>query len=147
MILKEAKREHCDLLYNWANDKEVRENSFSKEKINYEDHIRWFYNKLQSKGLYLFIAYLENIPIGQVRLDFEDNSGIISYSISKEFRSKGYGKSLIVLLESKLKEKDISFDKLIAYVKPDNISSQKVFEKLGYNKIASQNKIMYYKSL
>ena len=147
MYLGEANINHCDILFNWANDEEVRGNSFNKEKIKYEDHYKWFNNKLESKGSYIFIAYIEDVPIGQIRLDLQENNGIISYSVSKDFRGKGYGEAIVRMLDSKIKEKSINVNKLIAYVKHDNIPSQKIFIKLNYTKKNNKDKIEYYKFL
>jgi len=147
MYIKEANKSHCDLLFNWTNDNEVRENSFNKGKIGYEDHVKWFNNILIEKDSYIFIAYIESIPIGQIRFDMQGKMGIISYSVSKDFRGKGYGKNIIELLESKLKEENKNINTLIAYVKHENIPSQKIFEKLNYIKKDSIDKIEYYKYL
>ena len=38
-----------DLLFSWANDKEVRKNSFSSEPICYEEHLAWFRKKYQER--------------------------------------------------------------------------------------------------
>ena len=40
--LREAIIEDIDILCKWANDPLVRQNSFSTEKIRYEDHVKWF---------------------------------------------------------------------------------------------------------
>lgn len=66
--LKSASAEDLELLYIWANDDTVRENSFESSKITMEEHRAWFENKLQSDSCDMFIYCVNDIPIGQVRL-------------------------------------------------------------------------------
>lgn len=145
MYIKKADKSHCDLLFHWANDELVRKSSFNKEKIKYEDHVKWFYNKLTSKNSYIYVAYIEDIPVGQIRIDLQGCNGIISYSICNSFRGMGYGEAIIRLSESRIKEEDTIIGKLTAYVKYENIPSQKIFEKLNYIKSDNIDKIEYYK--
>ena len=42
IYLREATIEDRDLLYEWANDPETRRASFNTDRINYEEHCRWF---------------------------------------------------------------------------------------------------------
>ena len=41
------------LIFDWSNDDEVRKNSFSSEKIKFEDHQRWFQKKIDEVGYYI----------------------------------------------------------------------------------------------
>ena len=49
-FLREAKWEDMEQLFLWANDKEVRKNSFSMEPISYEEHQEWYEKKLEKKA-------------------------------------------------------------------------------------------------
>jgi hypothetical protein len=46
LIFRRAKKEDCELIYKWANDPEVRKNSFSGAAITVENHQKWFESKL-----------------------------------------------------------------------------------------------------
>ena len=78
LTLRKAKEDDCDLLYRWANDPKVRKNSFNKEKIDYEEHKKWFENKLNSDKSYMFILK-DEVPLGQIRIDIEDNIGFYQF--------------------------------------------------------------------
>lgn len=66
--LREATIEDIDILYKWANDPLVRQNSFSTEKIRYEDHVKWF-NKVLKEDNYAQYIYMDGEnPIGQVHV-------------------------------------------------------------------------------
>lgn len=132
--LKEACEKDKDLLLDWANEKKVREASFCSETITREQHEKWFQKVLNSNDILQFIFYKGNIPIGQIRLEKEQESAIISYSIAKEHRGKGYGKGMVEMLEKEVQKNHPEILELQAFVKKDNIASQKVFEGLGYQK-------------
>jgi len=43
--LVEAASKDAELIYNWANDPEVRNNAVNNEPIIYENHLEWFNKK------------------------------------------------------------------------------------------------------
>lgn len=141
--LRKAKLADCDMIYEWANDSEVRKQSFSTDKIEYLNHVKWFHRKLEDTQHDFYIYMIENSCIGQIRVDREENIGRISFSVSKDFRHSGYGRQMLLLLE---KEYEIGFC-LEGEVKFDNIPSQLCFEKLGYQKIMKKDCVLYKKEL
>lgn len=142
--LKQVTIGDADILYEWINEEECRKNSLNTEKIEYADHMKWFQNKLNSSQCYMFILYNQNIKIGQIRIDIKEKIGIISYSIAKKFRKRGYGYSILQLLEQKAKQiKELQI--LEGIVKYNNLSSQKIFEKLGFKRTDKEEYILYQK--
>lgn len=122
------------LIYNWANDDEVRKNSFCSEKIEWESHKSWFKNKINSDDCDFYIFMHDGIPVGQVRIDYCGNKGIISYSIAKEYRGKHFADKMLKMAEQVVKETRLQIEYLQAEVKVDNYISQKKFENLDYTK-------------
>lgn len=145
ITLKPASKKACDLLFNWANDEDVRKNSFTDNKILYKDHIKWFNNKINSDKCFIFILYFAEIPAGQIRIDIENENGVISYSIDKDFRGKGLSEIMISQLEAEVKKNKEYINKLVGYVKFGNVISQKVFENLKYEKITHDDFLEYKK--
>ncbi len=142
--IKEATKEDCLLLYNWVNEESVRQNSFNSNIIDYEEHIIWFNDKLSSKNCTINIFYLNNTPIGQIRLEIINNIGEIDYSIRPESRGKGYGNILIKMFEEKIKlNNEVKI--LKGKVKKSNLKSQKVFEKNEYKNNINNEYIEYVK--
>lgn len=147
LYLRKAVLEDCDLLFNWANDKMVRQNSFSQKEILYKDHVIWF-NKMTNFDRYIiFILCCENIPLGQVRIEIEKRTAVISYSIDRNYRGKHLSIEMLDLLEKEIINSKIDINKLVGYVKLDNNISQRVFENLKYKKIFYNNFYEYYKLL
>lgn len=133
--LKSVQLEDKKLLYKWANDEETRLNSFSTDFIPYETHEKWFNNVIRSEDILQFIYYMDNIPIGQVRLSINNNIAYVNYSISKDHRGKGHGKNILLLVEKKLRDEYPYITQINAQVKVDNVPSRKIFEGLNYNQM------------
>lgn len=147
IFLRKVEEKDCDLIYYWANDEQVRINSFSNDKIVYDNHIKWFNKKINERNNYFFILVHKDIDVGSIRLGVENQKGIISYSISKDFRGKGYGGIIIEKLEEKIKECELDIHELDGEVKYTNKASQKIFKKLGYKEYTLQDKLLYKKEL
>jgi len=130
--LRKVSEKDCRLIWEWANDPEVRAESFTSKAIPYNDHVKWFEGKINDPDCYLFIA--ENSKrksVGQVRFELEGNDAIISISLDRKFRGKGYGSIIIALAAKKIFE--ISEVKVIhAYIKKGNIASMSAFQKAGF---------------
>jgi RimJ/RimL family protein N-acetyltransferase len=130
--LRPATYDDMDLLYKWANDKDVRKNSFNSKPIPYEDHVKWFGNIMSDETVLQYIMCEQNIPIGQIRLNIENDKAYIGYSISADNRGKGLGVAMIRLLISELCNIGYHNLTLIGQVKYDNYASAKAFEKCGF---------------
>lgn len=145
--LRKVNKEDCDLLFQWANDPDCRKNSFSGEMIDYNTHVKWFENKLKSKENDLFVAQENKTPVGMLRLDYHQKTAVISYSVAKEERKKGYGKQILQLAENYVQNNKDTIDELLGEVKKDNIISMHRFEQLGYIKIDKRYYIEYRKKV
>jgi len=130
--LRQVTEKDCRLIWNWANDPQVRAGSFSTDSIPYENHRQWFESKLNDPSCFFYIAENRNgEPVGQVRFDFEGKEATISISLDREFRDKGYGSKLIQLAAKKIS--DVSeVDKIHAYIKKENTASLKSFQEAGF---------------
>jgi len=122
-------------LWEWANDPEVRAVSFSPEFIPWEEHIRWFENKLCDNNCFIYIAYnSEGEPVGQVRFDISKHEAVISASLDKKFRGMGLGREIIKRASEKIfTETEVNL--INAYVKHLNDSSLMAFKSAGYRDI------------
>ena len=131
----DANLEHAQLLFDWANEQTVRNNSLNNEPIKWENHLKWLSKNIESEKNKIFIFFNNGKPIGQVRLDLIGDQWLIDYSVDKDYRGKGIGSKIIK------KTIDLNSDKkLKAEVKKLNIASLKVFEKLGFKMKANNEK-------
>ncbi len=129
--LRKAISKDMMLLYQWANDPQVREQSFNMDKIPLETHQKWFENKLNDCDALLFIAEINEQPIGLLRFDMEDNHAVIGISLDKTFRGKGLSAHLLNLATDKYFEKHSK--PVYAYIKKKNLASIQAFKKAGFD--------------
>lgn len=130
LILRDATDHDAHFLFKWANDKAVRENSFSQEQIKWSSHLKWFNSRIKSDKTRIFILVCNNMNAGQIRFDLkEDNYWLIDYSIDIDQRGKGYG---LKIIEMGIKSFSISA-KFMAKVKRMNLPSIKVFQRLKFD--------------
>jgi len=130
--LRNATIDDAKLLFDWTNDDDVRATAVVKKNIEWDEHINWLTNKLQSNQSYIYILTNDkNENIGVIRFEKANDAFIISYSIDKLHRGKGMGYLILQLgIEKILKNKPQC--KFVASVQTDNIASNKIFEKLGF---------------
>ncbi|MGG7035232.1 MAG: GNAT family N-acetyltransferase [Flavobacterium sp.] len=129
LFLREALEADAKLLFDWANEFNVRNNSISQEHIVWENHLKWFKNKLNHLDSEIFILTDGSELLGQIRIDKNDSYWEIDYSIDYKHRGKGFGKQIVKLLL----EKFVTY-KFKAIVRRENLASIKVFNSLGFIK-------------
>ena len=131
--LRAARDADCELLWNWVNDSGVRASAFSSAWIPWEEHLQWFTRKFKDPNCHIFIAFdYQDAPIGQVRFDLlENQQAEIDISIAREQRGLGYGKHLIKATIYRIFT-STSIQAIHAFVKSDNYSSIKTFEKVQF---------------
>jgi RimJ/RimL family protein N-acetyltransferase len=130
--LRRATKEDRDLLFRWANDSLVRENSFSTEKISYDEHVKWFDRLLNRNDCIQYIYMDDDCSVGQARITLKDDTAEIGYSICTEKRRLGYGQDLLHIISERVWEDFPDVKKVYGEVKPENIASQKAFLDAGY---------------
>ena len=144
LALKKASPNDCELYFDWANDKSVRKNAFHANPIVWQEHQKWFNNKLKSNNSYLYIIEFDKNKIGQVRFDCENGVAVIDYSISSICRGKGFGKEAVQKAIKKIIEDCSNIREIKAIVKNNNISSNRIFLGLNFNKQRKTNQITIY---
>jgi UDP-2,4-diacetamido-2,4,6-trideoxy-beta-L-altropyranose hydrolase len=133
--LRRARADDVRLLWEWANDPEVRALSFSTGPIRWETHVAWYAEKFgQNKSLMLIAEDDDGAPIGQIRFDLNGGEAELNLSLAKEKR----GISLSVpLIEAGVRElfANTECGRVHAFVKPQNTASVRAFEKARFDRV------------
>jgi UDP-2,4-diacetamido-2,4,6-trideoxy-beta-L-altropyranose hydrolase len=133
--LRRARADDIRLLWEWANDPEVRAASFSSAPIPWETHVAWFAEKVRQNRSLLFIAENEaGIAFGQIRFDLKDREAELNLSLAKEKRGLGLAAPLI---EAGVREllAGAECERVHAFVKLQNAASARAFEKAGFVRV------------
>lgn len=121
MTYRLAEPSDAKLYFDWANDPEVRKNAHNTEPIIWENHLKWFINRLNS-GTFMLVFFEGSEPVAQIRVDHGD----IDLSVDAKHRGKGIATEMLMVLK-KLQTKNIKGE-----VKKSNIASNRAFEKAGF---------------
>jgi UDP-2,4-diacetamido-2,4,6-trideoxy-beta-L-altropyranose hydrolase len=135
-VMRKAAEQDCELLWKWANDPTVRMHAFSTAPIPFEDHERWFNQKLGSSA-HLYVMEQHNEPVGQIRFDFKDGIWWVDYSIAATFRGQSLSKTLLRrgLLALRMAEGSVA---VRASVKKNNLPSMRAFEAIHAHLLPNQ---------
>ncbi|WP_387463031.1 UDP-2,4-diacetamido-2,4,6-trideoxy-beta-L-altropyranose hydrolase [Photorhabdus sp. RM323S] len=137
--LKNATLSDISLIYEWQQHPNTRKYALNTSIPTWEEHKLWMANKLKSltDKFYLIKDVKNNIPVGTIRLDREKPSNyIISIFIAPKYYGNSYANEALRILDTIHPNIFIH-----AVVKPENIASQKLFEKSNYLRI-SENKFL-----
>lgn len=126
-----ANRQHQKLLFEWTNDPVTRNASFNSNLIAWDEHVKWFSGKLSKPDCRIYIFNYNNVPCGMVRLEQVNNEVVIGVSVDQHFRGQGLAHQMISLATRKYAE-EFNVKLVTAYIKHDNISSQRAFERANF---------------
>lgn len=128
--LRNATMDDAEILLSWRNDEATRRASRNQTPVGYEEHTQWLNNALENDRRTILIAELDGIPAATVRLDKSaDEHTELSWTVSPDMRGLGLGKRCVKKALENLE------GPIVAYVKPENIASQKIAEAVGLIKV------------
>lgn len=119
-----------ELIYEWANDADTRQNSFQTAEISFEEHSNWFDAKLKDERASYFIVEHEGEAAAFVRFDKKETETVIGINLAKQFRGRGLAADCLKGSCKCYFEKHDST--VFAYIKESNPASIKSFEKAGF---------------
>jgi UDP-2,4-diacetamido-2,4,6-trideoxy-beta-L-altropyranose hydrolase len=128
------------LLLRWANDPQVRDNSFSPEAITPADHQRWFQAGLADTNRLLLIARdAQGCPLGQIRFDRQPpaeanglREALIDLSLDRCARGQGLATELVRLGLHAMEQRWGPGAEAVAEVLAGNTASLATFAKAGF---------------
>ena len=146
-MLRKVKYFDCLTLFNWANDPTVRLNSFNKNDIKLEEHKIWLQKRLDSQNCNYYLLMDNGHNTGSIRFDIDkDNNALINYLVDPLYHGKGYGKKILTLGIEKLR-RERHINKLIGFVKHNNIASIKIFNNLGFKEVGNYDGVLKFERI
>jgi RimJ/RimL family protein N-acetyltransferase len=139
LVLRLATIEDVNVTFDWATNKIVRQYAIQKGEITFENHKKWFSNKVTASDCVYFIAEINGVPIGSIRFDIDENKeALLSFLLDTKYHGKGYGKAILKKgCEEVQKLKELL--KIIGVVSIENIPSLKTFKSLGFEQVAEKD--------
>lgn len=146
--LRPARESDCRLLFAWAVDPIARAASFHSAEILWEDHARWFGERLRDRYSIIYIG--ENRAgeaVGLVRFQISGDRAVLSVNVAPAYRGEGWGRELIAFSIRKL-VRTRPVGEIEAFVKPDNQASVRLFQTSGFRlagkeRVAGQDALLF----
>lgn len=126
-----------ELLYHgWANDPEVRRQSFCSDPIAIDQHQTWFRPRLQSSlSLLQVLVDGDGLPLGQIRFERDPahpHQAVIGFSLDPVARGHGLASELLRLGLAELTRQWGPSMEAYAEVRAANEASAKAFLRVGF---------------
>ena len=136
LTLRQAVESDSESLLEWRNDATTKAFSLIRGEVTREQHETWFNKTLQDKNCLLIIGEVLGDPVGMVRINILNDSGLgqVSINLSPDFRGRGLSRQL---LGSSLLFGAQVFDNVSKYcaeIHIENVASQKIFVSVGFVK-------------
>ena len=127
------------MLLEWRNNPATREASHNTTLISEDEHIQWLKKILANDNRKLYVAEIDGVPVGTIRLDFENLGYELSWTVSPTMRGSGIGKAMVAWLA-----KDIP-ESIRAEIKVGNIASIRIAEAGGMVFEREENGVLHYR--
>jgi len=134
--LRRVTEDDCELLFQWANDPDVRAHSVSSEPKSWEAHQASFHGTLQDPGSLMLLGGADGRPVGVVRFAGNQGEATISISVAKEARGRGYGTALLAGGIDLARFGWYSYPLRVfhAYIKDGHQASERTFAAVGFRR-------------
>jgi len=132
IILRPLVQEDQEITYLWATNPEIRKFSFSKDKISFEQHVKWLESKRQDHNCYYYILIIGGQEAGSIRFDVSGDQALISYLLAPDFQGKGFGTKILEMGMTTLLKDNPVIKVFTGKVINENKASVYIFNKLDY---------------
>jgi len=114
------------------------------EPVEWESHVKWAKNVLAGDtNKELSIIERDGERVGQIRFDYEEEQAEVGISLKEEFWGQGIGSSALELA-IKQAQKNEKLTTLLAEVHINNLGSQRLFKKFGFELKEQKNDWLDY---
>ena len=132
--IRKAEEGDIDFLFLLRNQPSTYQYAKNAKPVELPEHLAWVKPVIEGETeKNLFVLEVDGDKAGQVRIDVseEQDQGEISISLMPAFQGKGIAKvALDIAMDKMKKERGIKL--YTAQIHQDNIPSQKLFEKMGF---------------
>jgi RimJ/RimL family protein N-acetyltransferase len=120
------------LLWEWRNDPVARSNSFNTDVIPWEEHEKWFTQRVAADDTRIYLLEQNGTSMAQIRYERREGVAHIGgISVPAAHRGKGYGRQILKETLSQACA-DLSVETVIAIVKKVNHASLRTFLSVGF---------------
>jgi RimJ/RimL family protein N-acetyltransferase len=137
MIVRRATAGDALDVLAWRNDATTRAMSRISDVVDEAAHLAWFGHALEDHARVLLIGEEGGAKVGMVRIDWGAESEI-SININPAFRGRGRGGALLAKALAYIE------GAVLAEIKPENVASQRLFERAGFVRSGEHDGMLRY---
>ncbi len=128
----------AELLLAWANDDEVRRQSFDPAPIPHATHEVWLRARLADPQSLLLVAEdcSTNAPLGLIRFQVEGPTATLSYQLAAEWRGRGLAAPLLLAGTEAVRACFAGLRRVQGQVLATNLASVRAFRRAGFARAA-----------
>jgi UDP-2,4-diacetamido-2,4,6-trideoxy-beta-L-altropyranose hydrolase len=134
--LRPATADDARRMFVWQTHPSTRRHSFETRPPAWDEHVHWLRGKLADSRCLFRVIIARGRPAGTLRLDRRDVPGLrraweVSIVVAPQERGRGTGSAALSLAAALCPD-----EPLVARVKPENESSERLFLRSGYRPFA-----------
>lgn len=134
IMVRKAQLSDCQPIFNWRNNREIKQFSMGTNPIAFSEHAVWFRKALKNSNCQILIGESYGEAVGVLRFDREDKCAVISVYLVPGNFGKGIGVELIEQGTSWIEYNWPKVELIEAAIKTSNTSSISAFSEAGFNK-------------
>lgn len=135
VTLRAAREDDIALIRALRNDADAVRFSATARPVSGSEHARWFAAALADPRIRLWVAEEDAIPVGQVRVDVDGDTGVFSIAVAAAARGRGLGEAMLRLALAEVERQHLAIT-MTAATHPENTASIHVFERVGFKRRA-----------
>ena len=144
--LRESSFQDAEIIFHWVNTPDsLSQKLKTVEPISLADHQKWMKRRLADPDTGLWIAELDEKPIGQVRIQLGHQGYEVDIYVSPEFRGQGLAGQMLYLSKTLACGKWPGMN-MVAVIKNSNTASQGLFIKAGYRMVFQEQDYAVFQS-
>jgi UDP-2,4-diacetamido-2,4,6-trideoxy-beta-L-altropyranose hydrolase len=116
----------------WRNHPDIRRYALEASPIDGRTHREWLARTVADQNRVLLIAEDSSGPLAVVRYDIENTCAEVSIYLSPQMIGRGLGYAVLATAEHWLRDVRSDVNLLTARVRPENITSARLFRDAGY---------------
>lgn len=132
VLVRPATMDDGLLLHRWRDDAAVRAVSFDDKPIPYDDHRQWLARAIADPAHVVLVAMQKGEPVGSVRYRIDGDQATVSIVVAPELRGTGIGRKILMAGEVHLDAEHRGVARIVAFVKPGNPASERLFAGSGF---------------
>lgn len=139
MRLRTATMNDAAALHRWRNDPATKAASVEQASVEWTSHCDWLRGVLADPRRHLFIAEAGIHRVGTIRADCIARGYELSWTVSPDFRSQGYGSAMLGTAIAQLR------GPFVAKIRKENERSIRMVEKAGFWKTGEDEEFIHWR--